>query len=132
VPDNGFVFVEVAITTPQESQLKVVEITTAEGVEQNMSNHHTPSNSPIDVTSFIQSNTILVTVIAAVIPLGLIFLAVLLVIGVLIWRARHRGDKNVTNFYDTVTLRLPGPSNDFSQRYNKRYCLLLLYYQRIV
>jgi hypothetical protein len=122
IPDNGDVFVEVSIsTTPQESQTRVVE-TTVEDVEQNLSDHHhTPANSPVDVTSFIKSrfrNEILVAVIAAVILLGLIFLTILLLVIVLIrWAVRHRGRKTATNFYDTVTLQPPVPGDHLHQRY---------------
>lgn len=102
--DNGNVF-ELTITT-QESQREVIETTSI--VEKSetttMGDHyHTPSNLPVDVSSFIKSNfpyVILVTVVVAVILLGLISTVVLLLVIMLIRRVvRHRQEKAM-NIYD--------------------------------
>ena len=83
--DNGNVF-KVTITT-RESQQEVVETTSI--VEKSetttMGDHyHTPSNLPIDVSSFIKSNfpyITLVTIVVAVILLGLIIIYINIAVG---------------------------------------------------
>ena len=116
-PDNGVAFVP--IITQQDSQEEVVKTTvnpeqrsSTSGSNTSLSDHHhTASNSPVDVTSFIKSrfpNVILVTVIVAVILLAAISTVILLLVVVLIWKARLRGEK-ATNYYeDPNTLEPPG------------------------
>ena len=132
-PDNGDVFVNMAITTQHEF-LDQVETATSAHVEQESEtsttlsdHHHTSFNAPFDDTSFIKSNATLIGSTAAAVIVGLIYLVIslsLMVINItLIRRARHRGEKNTTNVYEdpnAMTLRapVPVPGDDLHQRYN--------------
>ena len=87
---------EVAVTT-LDPQITVVKTTVQSKTTMYTGplgeHNHTPFNLPIDVTSLIKSNipeTIVITVVVAVILLGLISASILLLTCILIRRTRHR------------------------------------------